>query len=132
MSGDDRRVLLALAEEALELQREGEDLMGEISAEGPLGDLAGRGGPLISRFEAMRLELPGACCDPLLHSAAEVLDMVFANHAMALSAALDLLAVSWRSERMREELHRLEGLGRPAIWLQTIRAELAEELEAPA
>jgi hypothetical protein len=61
-----------------------------------------------------------------------VLDMVFANHAMALSAALDLLAVSWRSERMREELHRLEGLGRPATWLRTIRAELAEELEAPA
>src|SRR4051812_4796599 len=106
--------------------------MGEITAEGPLGDLAQRGGPLISRFEALRLELPGSCGDPLLRSAAEVLDMVFANHAMALSAALDLLAVSWRSERMREELHRLEGLGRPAMWLQTIRAELAEELEAPA
>jgi hypothetical protein len=132
VSGDDRRVLLALAEEALELQREGEELIGEISAEGPLADLARRGGPLISRFEAMRRELPGSCTDPLLRSAAEVLDMVFANHAMALSAALDLLAVNWRSERMREELHRLEGLGRPAVWLHTIRAELAEELEAPA
>jgi hypothetical protein len=132
VSGDDRGVLLALADEALELQRAGEAVMAEISAEGPLADLAERGGPLISRFEAMRRELPDACCDPLLRSAAEVLDMVFANHAMALSAALDLLAVSWRSERMREELHRLEGLGRPAMWLQTIRAELAEELEAPA
>jgi hypothetical protein len=132
VSGDDRHVLLAMAEEALELQRDGEALMSEISAEGPLGELAGRGGPLISRFEAMRRELPGACGDPLLRSAAEVLDMVFANHAMALNAALDLLAVSWRSERMRDELHRLEGLGRPAMWLLTIRAELAEELEAPA
>ena len=132
MSGDDRRVLLGLAEEALDLQREGEELMVEISAEGPLADLAARAGPLISRFEALRRELPGSCCDPLLSSAAEVLDMVFANHAMALSAALDLLAVSWRSERMREELHRLEGLGRPAMWLRTIRAELAEELETPA
>ena len=131
MSGEDRRVLLALAEEALELQREGEELIAEISAEGPLGELAVRGGPLISRFEAMRRELP-ACDAPLLRSAAEVLDMVFANHALALNAALDLLAVSWRSERMREELRRLEGLGRPAVWLQTIRAELAEELEAPA
>jgi hypothetical protein len=132
VSGDDRGVLLALADEALELQRAGEAVMAEVSAEGPLADLAQRAGPLISRFEAMRCELPDACCDPLLRSAAEVLDMVFANHAMALSAALDLLAVSWRSERMREELHRLEGLGRPATWLQTIRAELAEELEAPA
>jgi hypothetical protein len=132
VSGDDRGVLLALADEALELQRAGEAVMAEISAEGPLADLAERGGPLISRFEAMRRELPDGSSDPLLRSAAEVLDMVFANHAMALSAALDLLAVSWRSERMREELHRLEGLGRPAIWLRTIRDELAEELETPA
>ena len=133
MSGDARRVLLALADEGLELQREGEDLMAEIRDEGPLGELAVRGGPLISRFEAMRRELRSCHPDePLLRSAAEVLDMIFANHALALHAALDLLAVSWRSERMREELGRLQGLGRPAVWLRTIRAELAEELEAPA
>jgi hypothetical protein len=131
VSGDERRALLALAEEALELQCEGEQVMAEIRAEGPLDDLSARGGPLISRFEAMRRELP-ECREPLLRSAAEVLDMIFANHALALHAALDLLAVSWRSERMRDELHRLEGLGRPAIWLHTIRAELAEELETPA
>jgi len=131
VSGEARDALLALAEEALDLQYEGERVMAEISEEGPLGDLCARGGPIISRFEAMRRELP-ACDDPLLRSAAEVLDMIFANHAMALHAALDMLAVSWRSERMRDELHRLEGLGRPAIWLRTIRDELAEELETPA
>jgi hypothetical protein len=131
VSGEARDALLALAEEALDLQWEGERLMAEISEEGPLGDLCTRGGPLISRFEAMRREIP-ACDDPLLRSAAEVLDMIFANHALALHAALDMLAVSWRSERMRDELHRLDGLGRPAIWLRTIRDELAEELEAPA
>jgi hypothetical protein len=131
VSGDERRALLTLAEEALELQREGEQVMAQIAAEGPLDDLAARGGPLISRFEAMRRELP-ECADPILRSAAEVLDMVFANHALALHAALDLLAVSWRSQRMRDELHRLQGLGRPAVWLETIRAELAEELETPA
>ena len=131
MSGAARGALLALAEEALDLQYEAEQVMADISEEGPLDDLCTRGGPLISRFEAMRRELP-ACEDPLLRSAAEVLDMIFANHALALHAALDLLAVSWRSDRMRDELHRLEGLGRPAIWLHTIRAELAEELETPA
>ena len=131
MSGEARDALLALAEEALDLQWEGERVMAEISEEGPLSDLCARGGPLISRFEAMRRELPPTD-DPLLRSAAEVLDMIFANHALALHAALDLLAVSWRSDRMRDELHRLEGLGRPAIWLHTIRAELAEELETPA
>jgi len=129
--GDERSALLALAEEALDLQSEGERVMAEIRDEGPLDELSMRAGPLISRFEAMRRELP-PCGDPLLRSAAEVLDMIFANHALALHAALDMLAVSWRSERMRDELHRLEGLGRPAIWLHTIRDELAEELEAPA
>jgi hypothetical protein len=131
VSGDARCVLLALADEGLAMQDEGEAVMAEISAEGRLDELAARGGPLISRFEAMRRELPD-CEDPLLRSAAEVLDMVFANHALALSAGLDLLAVSWRSDRMRDEVRRLEGLGRPAVWLRTIRAELAEELEAPA
>jgi hypothetical protein len=129
--GDERLALLALAEEALELQAEGEQVMAEISDEGPLDELSRRGGPLISRFEEMRRELP-ECGDPMLRSAADVLGMIFANHALALNSALDLLAVSWRSERMRDELHRLEGLGRPAIWLHTIRDELAEELEAPA
>ena len=133
MSEDVRRVLLALADEALELQRAGQDVMIAISAEGPLGELSTRAGPLISRFEAMRRELRSCHPDePLLRSAAEVLDMIFANHALALHAGLDMLAVSWRSERMRDELHRLDGHGRPAIWLETIRAELAEELEAPA
>ena len=131
MPGDARSALLALAEEALALQHDGEQLMADIAGEGPLGDLCERGGPLMSRFEAMRRELP-ECDEPLLRSAAEVLDMVFANHALAIHAALDMLAVSWRSQRMRDELHRLEGLGRPAIWLHTIRDELAEQLETPA
>jgi len=130
VSGDTRRVLLALADEGLDLQREGEAVMAEVRAEGELGELSVRGGPLISRFQAMRGELP-SCEDPRLRSAAEILDMVFANHALALHAGLDLLAVSWRSERMRDELHRLDGLGRPAVWLQTIRDELAEGYAAP-
>ena len=131
MPADPRAKLLALADEGLALQAAGEELIAEIAAEGDLGDLARRGGPLISRFEAMRRELP-ACEDPLLRSAAEILDMVFANHAMAIHAALALLGVSWRSERLRDELHALEGLGRPALWLRTIRAELAGEVEPPA
>ena len=40
MSGDDRRVLLALADEALELQREGEAVMIEVRAEGELDELS--------------------------------------------------------------------------------------------
>jgi len=124
VSGDARRVLLALADEGLELQREGEDLMAEIRDEGPLGELAVRGGPLISRFEAMRRELPRCDDDALLQSAADVLDMIFANHALALHAALDLLAVSWRSERLREEQSRLGGVGAQGERLAALTARL--------
>ena len=61
--------------------------MAEIREEGSLDDLSMRGGPLISRFAAMRRELPDVRpTNPLLRSAAEVLDMIFANHALALQA----------------------------------------------
>ena len=129
MSEEVRGVLLALAEEALELQRAGEDVMTAISAEGPLAELSMRAGPLISRFEAMRRELRSCRPDePLLQSAAEVLDMIFANHALALHAGLDMLAVSWRSERLREEQSRLGGVGRPGERL----ARLTHEIKALA
>jgi hypothetical protein len=130
-TADAHRALLRIADEALALQRAGERLIEEIRDEGSLADLAERGGPVISRFVALRAQLP-PCPAGRLASAAEILDMVLANHAMALNAALDLLAVSWRSERMLDELHKLDGLGRPAVWLETIHAELAEGLEAPA
>jgi hypothetical protein len=123
--------VLRLAQEGLYWQGEVEDLLIAIRDGGDLGELARAGGPLISRYEAMRKELRRIAVPALRHELT-ALDEIYANHAMVLHCALDLLAVSWRSERMREELHRLEGLGRPAVWLETIRAELAEELEAPA
>ena len=66
----------------------------------------------------MRRELRSCRPDePLLRSAAELLDMIFANHALALHAGLDMLAVSWRSERMRD---RNDGgrcaPGQPPAW----------------
>jgi hypothetical protein len=39
---------------------------------------------------------------------------------------LDLLTVDWRSERMVEQLERIDGLGRPAKWLDATRLELLE------
>ena len=123
--------VLRLAQEGLYWQGEVEDLLIAIRDGGELGELSRAGGPLVSRFEAMRKELR-RIDNPALRHELTALDEIYANHAMVLHCALDLLAVSWRSERMREELGRLQGLGRPAVWLRTIRAELAEELEAPA
>ena len=102
--------LLRLAQEGFYWQGEVEDLLIAIRDDGDLADLSRAGGPIVSRFEAMRIELR-ALAHPALRGHVVALDEVFAHHAMLLHCALDLLAVSWRSERLREEQSRLGGLG---------------------
>jgi hypothetical protein len=102
--------VLRLAQEGFYWQGEVEDLLIAIRDGGDLADLARAGGPLMSRFEAMRVEVR-AIRHPTLRPYAVALDEIFANHSMLLNCALDLLAMSWRSERLREEQSRLGGLG---------------------
>ena len=114
--------VLRLAHEGLYWQGEVEDLLIAIRDGGDLGELARAGGPLISRYEAMR----GAAVldDPGLRHDLTALDEIFANHAMVLHCALDLLAVSWRSERLREEQSRLGGVGAQGERLAELTARL--------
>jgi hypothetical protein len=115
--------LLRLAQEGFYWQGEVEDLLIAIRDGGDLALLARAGGPIISRFEAMRVELR-AFGDPALRADLQALDEIFANHAMLLNCALDLLAVSWRSERLREEQSRLGGLGGQGERLAELTARL--------
>jgi hypothetical protein len=117
--------LLRLAHEGLYWQGDIEDLLAAIRADGDLGELARAGGPIISRYEAMRLELR-ALRHPSLRRYVSALDEVFANHAMLLHCALDLLAVSWRSERMREEQRRIGGVGAQGERLARLTREIKE------
>ena len=119
--------VLRLAQEGLYWQCEVEDLLIAIRDGGDLGELAQAGGPLVSRYEAMRRELRGIG-HPGLHDELAALDEIYANHAMVLHCALDLLAVSWRSERLREEQSRLGGVGRQGERL----ARLTHEIKALA
>jgi len=48
----------------------------------------------------------------------------YATHAMVLHCALDLLAVNWRSERLREEQSRLGGVGAQGERLAALTARL--------
>jgi hypothetical protein len=102
--------VLRLAQEGLYWQGDVEDLLIAIRDGGDLADLSRAGGPIISRYEAMRVELR-AFGHPALRDDLRALDEIFANHAMLLNCALDLLAVSWRSERLLEEQGRLGGVG---------------------
>ena len=120
---DDLGRLLRLAQEGLYWQDEVEDLLVAIRDDGDLGELARAGGPFVSRYEAMRGELR-ALGHPELRGYVSALDEVFAHHAMALHCALDLLAVSWRSERLREEQGRLGSLGAQSERLVRLTAEI--------
>ena len=115
--------VLSLAQEGLYWQGEVEDLLIAIRDGGDLGELARAGGPFISRYEAMRRELR-QIDDPALRDELTALDEIYANHAMVLHCALDLLAVSWRSERLREEQSRLGGVGAQGERLAALTAGL--------
>jgi hypothetical protein len=117
------RELRAIVAEAVIWQDAAEELLAAISRREPLAELAPRGGPLIRRFCELRARLPESG-DPELRRITDVLGPVLHHHAMMLSTSLDMLAVDWRSERLVEELERIEGLGAPAARLEGIRAEL--------
>lgn len=123
------QALRRIVAEAVIRQDEAEDLLADIREREPLAGLAPRGGRLISRFVALRADLPDFD-DPALHRHVSVLEKVFDHHALMLTSSLDLLSVDWRSERMVEELEKIDGLGAPAQWLETVRAELRRPDEA--
>jgi hypothetical protein len=133
LSGEPRRDraeelsrLRRIAAEAVILQDQAEELLCEVRAREPLAVLAPRGGRLTSRFVALSQQLP-ASRDPQIRTYATRLREVLDHHALMLSVSLDLLAVAWRSERLEEEVDRINGLGRPARWLDDIRLELLVE-----
>jgi hypothetical protein len=117
--------LLLLAQEGLYWQGDVEDLLVAIRDDGDLGELARAGGPIISRYERMRVELH-AIGHPELQEYVDALDETFAYHAMLLNCALDLLAVSWRSERLREEQAKLGSTGRQGERLARLTREIKD------
>lgn len=122
------RELRAIAAEAVIWQDEANDVLGAISRREPLAELAPRGGRLVRRFCDLRARLPESD-DPELRRITDVLGPVLDHHAMMLSSSLDMLAVDWRSERIVEELERIDGLGAPAERLEGIYATLAATAE---
>ena len=117
------RELRAIVAEAVIWQDAAEELLAAISRREPLSEMAPRGGPLIRRFCDLRARLPESA-DPEIRRITAVLGPVFHHHALMLSTSLDMLAVDWRSERMVEELERIDGLGAPAAKLERVRAEM--------
>ena len=125
---DELAALRAITAEAVILQDAAEDLLVAIRERRPLAELAPRGGPLVSRFLALRARLASSA-DPDVRRYTTVLRAVFDHHALVLSTSLDLLAVDWRSEAMVRQLEQIDGLGPPAQWLEDVRRELVARTE---
>jgi hypothetical protein len=117
--GELRRIVA----EAVIWQDEAEELLVAISHREPLAELAPRGGPLIRRFCDLKRRLP-ASNDPQIRHYTDALGPLLDHHAMMLNSSLDMLAVDWRSERIVEELERIDGLGAPARRLDRLREEI--------
>jgi len=119
-------LMLRIAAEALILQDEAESVLAGIAHGDQLGVAAPRGGPLIRRFFALADQLPTRCKDPRQRHLSESMRTIFTHHAMQLSTALDFLAVSWRSERLAQQVRRIGGLGEPAALLEDFYRELRD------
>jgi len=117
------RALRRLVAEALIHQDSAEELLVELRDERDLGAIAPRSGQLMSRFIALREALP-ACGDPVMDRHTRALRSILDHHVLMLNASRDLLAAEWRSERLSEQLDRIDGLGAPARRLEALRAEI--------
>ena len=124
------RELRAIVAEAVIWQDAAEDVLAAISRREPLAELAPRGGPLIRRFCALRARLPESA-DPEIRRITDVLGPVFDHHALMLSSSLDMLAVDWRSERIRRRVRADRRPGR-AGGAAGARPRRARRLSRPA
>ena len=117
-----RTALLRIADEAILLQGLTEDILAGIRERRSLAELARPGGALISRFVALRAEVPEPA-DARLREAAQTLRETLDHHALMLSRSLDLLG-DLRPDRVSRQLDQLDGLGAPALRLCALRDEL--------
>ena len=122
-------VLRRIVAEAVIWQDAAEDVLIDIHDRRPLADVAPRGGPLVSRFVSLAQRLPESD-DPAILRYTSELRAVFDHHAYMIDSCMQMLAVDWRSERIVEQLERIDGLGSPALRLEALRAELLQAQEA--
>jgi hypothetical protein len=116
--------LREIVDEAVLLQGFAEDLIDGVRARRSLAELAPPGGVLVSRFLALRAEVPDG---PHAQMVRETLD----HHAMLLHCALDLLGDLY-PERVADQIDKLNGLGPPAQRLCALQLELSRGGEPAA
>jgi hypothetical protein len=121
-----RRKLLRAVAEAVVLQDKAVEVLADMRNREPLDEVAQRAGPLARRFQALRDELP-VPEDTVMRRRCLTASVVLDHHGRVLVHGLELLASEWRSQRIVDQLERLDGLGAPAERLDALYTELAME-----
>ena len=128
---EDLTELRSIAHEGLAREDDLYRLLQGVREDERLAELAPEAGELVSRYLAMRREL--ARIDAFaLQAYAGALSEVFDYYAQLLYYAVDLLAVSWRSGRLREQQLQVGPLGPQSDRLEAFVSALdllAGELE---
>ena len=125
---EDLADLRGIAHEALSRTDDLERLLQAVRDDEPLAEVAPEGGELVSRYFAMRRELlqvHAPALQPYVGALGEVLNYL----GQLLYYAPDLLAVSWRSELLREQQSMVGTIGPQGERLRRIVCELDEFAE---
>jgi hypothetical protein len=120
---EDLLALRSIAHEGLAREEDVQRLLFAVRDDYRLASLAPEAGELVSRYLALRRELRQVRSYSLQPYAA-ALSEVFDYFAQLLYYALDLLAMSWRSVRLREQQEQCGPIGPQAQRLDRIVAEL--------
>ena len=119
----DLRDLRRLAWEGLYRVDDAGTMLRAVRDDEPLDEVAIASGKLVSRYCEMRREL-NQIHSPDLQPYVVALSEIFDYLAHLLHFAVALLAVSWRSERLREEQQQVGAIGRQGDRLRRVVADL--------
>ena len=120
---DDLQELRRLAWEGLYREDDVEELLRAVHEDAALKDVAPDSGVLVSRYCAMRREL-NRIRAPELQRHVSALSEIFDFMSQHLHYSVALLAVAWRSERLREQQRLIGSIGPQGERLRSVVAEL--------
>jgi hypothetical protein len=120
---EDLQELRRLAWEGFYRQDDLEELLRAVHDDRPLAEVAPESGVLVSRYCAMRREL-NRIKAPELQAHVRALSEIFDYLSQLLHYSVALLAVAWRSERLREQQRLCGPVGPQAERLRCVVAEL--------
>jgi|SRR5689334_9243955 hypothetical protein len=120
---DDLHDLRRLAWEGLYREDDVEAQLRAVHDDAALKDVAPDSGVLVSRYCAMRRELV-RIRSPELQPYVRALSEIFDFMSQHLHYSVALLAVAWRSERLREQQRLLGSIGPQGDRLRSVVAEL--------